>query len=661
MCGIAGFFAHDGLDATAAQAVATAMSQAIHHRGPDSSAEWADADAGIMLVHRRLAIIDLSAAGAQPMTSASGRWVISYNGEIYNFEALRSQLNAAGQNPDWRGHSDTEVLLACIDAWGVEATLGKLNGMFAFAIWDRRERELWLARDRFGEKPLYYGWAGRTFVFGSELKALRCHPDFDMSIDRAAFGSYVKYGFVPHDSSIHSGIRKLPPAGWIRLASDAESGFLPEPSLCWDIDATIADARRNPFGGSLDDAADALDQVLGDAVENRMVADVPLCGLLSGGVDSSLIVALMQARSSQPVSTYSIGSTEPGFDEAKIAKQIGQHLGTRHTEFYVDPSDALEIVPQLGAMYDEPFADSSQIPTHIVSRLVRQSGTVALSGDAGDELFGGYNRYFHGARIAGMINRLPFSLRKAAASCMTALPPDAINRLLHPVRGVLPAELRSGAAGEKVHKLAASLSASSEMAFGEMLLAQWPRPEEVLVGEPQVANLTDIYSPPAALTGFAETMMYHDTRFYMTDDVLAKVDRASMAASLEVRVPFLDPEVFAFAWSLPLSMKTGRGVGKLVLRRLLSRYVPDHLMDRPKQGFAVPVGRWLRGDLRDWAEALIDPARLGREGYFDVSAVRRCWDEHVSGRRNHDARLWTILMFQAWQDEIASSGRPGAR
>jgi len=658
MCGIAGFLGQSGFAESSARAVSTAMSEAIRHRGPDASGHWIDADAGIALAHRRLSIIDLSDAGAQPMVSGSGRWVISYNGEIYNFEALRSELNGSGRNPDWRGHSDTEVLLACIDAWGVEATLGKLNGMFAFAIWDRKQRELWLARDRFGEKPLYYGWAGRTFVFASELKALRCHPDFDTSIDMAALGSYIKYGFVPHSSSIHSGIRKLPPAGWIRLGADTDCGFLPEPSLFWDIDATIADARRNPFGGSLDDAADALDRVLGDAVESRMVADVPLCGLLSGGVDSSLIVALMQARSSQPVSTYSIGSTEPGYNEAEIARQIAQHLGTRHTEFYVDPGDALEIVPQLGRMYDEPFADSSQIPTHIVSRLVRQSGTVALSGDAGDELFGGYNRYFHGPRIAGLVNRLPLALRQAAALCMTALPPDAINRLLHPIRGVMPAELQSGAVGEKVHKLAASLSARSEMAFGEMLLSQWPQPEKILLGDPVVSNLTDVYRPPSGLDGFAETMMYHDTRFYMTDDVLAKVDRASMAASLEVRVPFLDPAVFSFAWSLPQSMKTGRGVGKIVLRRLLSRYVPDQLMDRPKQGFAVPVGRWLRDDLRDWAEALIDPARLRQEGYFDAAAVHRCWDEHVSGRRNNDTRLWTILMFQAWQDELASTARP---
>lgn len=382
-----------------------------------------------------------------------------------------------------------------------------------------------------------------------------------------------------------------------------------------------------------------------------MVADVPLCGLLSGGVDSSLIVSLMQARSGQPVSTYSIGSSEPGFDEAQIARQIGEHLGTRHTEFYVDPSDALEVVPQLGRMYDEPFADSSQIPTHIVSRLVRRSGTVALSGDAGDELFGGYNRYFHGPRIAGLVGRVPGGFRRAAASGMTLLSPDAINGLLKPLRAVLPAELRSGAAGEKVHKLAASIAAESPMAFGELLLSQWPKPGDVLAGDPAITNLTGIHRPPPGVDGFAETMMYHDTRFYMTDDVLAKVDRASMAASLEVRVPFLDPAVFDFAWSLPLSMKTGRGVGKLVLRKLLSRYVPDRLMDRPKQGFAVPVGRWLRGDLRDWAEALLDPARLSADGIFDAPEVCRCWQEHISGRRNHDARLWTVLMFQAWLDE----------
>ncbi|HMB48259.1 MAG TPA: asparagine synthase (glutamine-hydrolyzing), partial [Afifellaceae bacterium] len=499
MCGIAGFFAKDGLEAADARAVAGAMSRAIVHRGPDGSGEWIDAEAGIALAHRRLAIIDLTDAGAQPMTSASGRWVISFNGEIYNFETLRAELNTAGANPDWRGHSDTEVLLACIDAWGVEATLGKLNGMFAFAAWDRQLRELWLARDRFGEKPLYYGWAGRTFVFGSELKALRCHPDFDPSIDMAAFGQYVKYGFVPHTSSIYEGIRKLPPAGWIRLATGPTPGVLPDPCFSWDMDAAIMDAKRNPFGGGLEDAADALNGILGDAVERRMIADVPLCGLLSGGIDSSLIVALMQARAGEPISTYNIGSNEPGFDEADIARRIAAHLGTNHTVFNVEPADALEVVPQLGAMYAEPFADSSQIPTHIVSRLVRQESTVALSGDAGDELFGGYNRYFHGPRIAGAIGRFPLPVRRAAASCITALSPDAINRILRPIRAVLSAELNDGAAGEKVHKLAASMAAASGMDFGEILLSQWPQPEKVLAGRTEVSNLTGFYQTPVGV------------------------------------------------------------------------------------------------------------------------------------------------------------------
>ncbi len=658
MCGIAGFLDPRGFSGQTAERVATAMADTIRHRGPDGAGCWVDAEAGVALAHRRLAIIDLSEAGAQPMVSASGRWVISYNGEVYNFEELRAELEETDGGRQWRGHSDTEVLLEAIDAWGVTTTLAKLNGMFAFALWDRRERTLWLARDRFGEKPLYYGWSGSTFLFGSELKALRCHPQFNAIIDDEALALFVRYGYVPHGHSIYRGIRKLPPAGCLRLTADFGRGALPEPAVYWDIDAAICEARANPFDGSLDEAADRLDCILGDAVESRMVADVPLCGLLSGGVDSSLIVALMQSRSAHAVSTYSIGSGEPGFDEAAVARQVSERLGTRHTEFRVDPSDALEVVPWLGDMYDEPFADSSQIPTHIVSRLVRSSGTVALSGDAGDELFGGYNRYFHGRRLAGLIDSIPPIVRRAAASGMTSLSPDILSRLFGAAGAIVPAELRGGTAGEKVHKLAATLSAESEIEFAETLLSQWPDPREILAGDCVPGRLTDLHRPPRVVDGFAEMMMYQDTRFYMTDDVLAKVDRASMAASLEVRVPFLDPHVFSFAWSLPLSMKLGRTTGKLVLRRLLSRRLPEELMKRPKQGFAVPVGRWLRSDLRDWAEALLDPARLAREGFFDAPTVRRFWDEHLSGRRNHDGRLWTLLMFQAWLD---ASGIAGSR
>ncbi len=656
MCGIVGFFSETGFEKAEAEKTATAMSDAIRHRGPDAAGVWVDQDVGLVLAHRRLSIIDVSEAGAQPMVSASGRYVISYNGEIYNFEDLRSQLNQQGQNPEWRGHSDTEVLLGAIDAWGVEAVLPKLNGMFAFGLWDRKEQALWLARDRFGEKPLYYGRSGNVFLFASELKAFGRHPGFRPQVDPNALSAFVKYGFVPHVQSIYQGIRKLPPGGWVRISAQTRFRDIPDARLFWDIDDVVTGARKAGFDGDLASAADRLDELLGKAVSARMVSDVPLGGLLSGGLDSSLIVAMMQAHSSRPVSTFSIGNAESGYDEAAAAKQIAEHLGTHHTEFYVDPADALKVIPQLGRMYDEPFADSSQIPTHVVSRLVRQSGTVALSGDCGDELFGGYNRYVHGGRIARLIGALPYPLRRSMALGVTMMSPGTINALVAGAGRIFPSVSDHGAVGEKIHKLARAFSVRSEAEFREFLLALWPEPQTVLLGDAKTDDLSTAYPPPRELQGFAETMMYTDTRNYMSDDILAKVDRASMAASLEVRVPFLDPEVFAFAWSLPMNFKIANGQGKLLLRRLLSRYVPPALFDRPKHGFSIPVGRWLRGELRDWAESLLSAERLDRDGFFDGKVVREYWDAHLSGRRDHDARLWTILMFQAWLDENSSPG-----
>ncbi len=658
MCGIAGYYEPGGLTEESSRRELAAMSSAIAHRGPDGSGQWIDESAGIALVHRRLAVIDLSSAGSQPMVSAGGRWVISYNGEIYNFEELRRELERCSGCLNWNGHSDTEVLLAAIEHWGIETAVRRLDGMFAFALWDRKERTLWLARDRFGEKPLYYGWSGRYFYFASELKSLVAHGRFKPEIDEEALGNYVKYGFIPHPFSIYRGIRKLPPGTISEMSLAGGTANQPEPRQYWNIDQAIATARSDPFAGDLDEAATELDRILGNAVQERMVSDVALGGLLSGGLDSSLIVALMQSRSTERVKTYTIGSTEAGYNEAEIAGHIARHLGTDHNEFSVEPSDALAVIPTLGRIYDEPFADSSQIPTHIVSRLVRQSGTVALSGDCGDELFGGYNRYIYGPAISDRIGRIPQQFRKTAAAAMTAFPPAMINRLTNGLGKALPGELSGGATGEKVHKLATSLAARDQADFWELLLSSWPDPQSVLARDQQVKKLTDILKPPSDLADLADKMMYHDTRCYMCDDVLAKVDRASMAAGLEVRVPFLDPEVFAFAWSLPKNLKIGNGAGKLVLRRLLSRYLPAELIDRPKQGFAVPVGRWLRSELREWAEAHLSADQLRVGGHFNVKTVRRCWEEHLSGRRNHDERLWTILMFQTWLEEFKSQQGP---
>jgi asparagine synthase (glutamine-hydrolysing) len=626
-----------------------AMCGALTHRGPDDGGVWCDPEFGVALGHRRLSIVDLSPAGAQPMTSADGRRVLVFNGEIYNFRALRAELDQAGVA--WRGHSDTEVLLEAIGAWGVEDALRRIEGQFAFALWDRPRRELVLARDRFGEKPLYYGRVGADFVFASELKALRRHPDFRGEIDQAALGAYVRYGYVPHPRSIYRGVRKLPQGCLLRVRG-CEAGRAGAPQPYWDIGEAVRAAAAEPFEGSETEATDALDGVLQRSVAARMVADVPLGALLSGGIDSSLTVALMQATSPRPVRTFTIGSWDRRLNEAEHAATVASVLGTEHTELYVGPETALAVIPRLADIYDEPFADSSQIPTFLVSQLARQSVTVALSGDGGDELFGGYNRYFlgqHWSRFA----RLPGPARAAVVGAVEALSPDGWNALVAGLGPLAPRELRHGRAGDKLHKWADKARAPSQQAFLAKLLSAWSEPETVLARPCAMADLTCAAELEAH--GFALGAMYGDTCYYLPDDILVKVDRASMATSLEVRTPFLDRSVFDFAWRLPLALKIRGGHGKHILRRVLARYVPPGMFERPKQGFAVPIADWLRGELRDWAEALLDERRLKAQGLLNPATVRRVWDEHLSGRRNWDTRLWTVLMLQQWLEGEATT------
>ncbi len=641
MCGIAGYMSL-GSSSDFGDASIERMLASIAHRGPDASGYWWEPGHDVVLGHRRLSVVDLSQAGAQPMHSKDGRWVLVYNGEIYNHRQLRSELESDAPTA-WRGSSDTEILVEAISRWGFAATVPRLEGMFAFALYDRAARVLHLARDRFGEKPLYYGRVGETFVFGSELKSLRSFPGFSAGIDREALAEYFRLGYVPAPLSIYEGIRKLLPGSTLSLTLQGGESV---PAAYWSAIAAAMAAKAHPLPGSPAAAADQLERLLGSSVARMMEADVPLGALLSGGVDSSAVVALMQSQRTDRIRTFSIGSTEPGYDEAQHARQVAAYLGTDHTELYVSATDALAVIPKLPGLYDEPFADSSQIPTYLVAQLARQHVTVALSGDAGDELFGGYNRYVHGAAVWRRVGGLPLPLRRLISGAMTSVSPAAVDRLVSMAGRLAPAELAGGRAGEKVHKLAGLLPAADQSAFLRSLQSYWPEGGIPVLDVGAAAGRHEASMDPSLC--FAEKAMLHDTLNYLPDDILTKVDRASMGVSLEVRVPLLDRHVFEFAWSLPMALKLEGGQGKRVLRDVLYRHVPRELIERPKHGFAVPIAAWLRGELRDWAQALLDPARLLREGYLDPAPIQRCWREHLSGRRNWDTRLWTVLMYQAW-------------
>lgn len=652
MCGIVGFLSRTALD-SGSHAVVRRMADQIVHRGPDDAGIWLDEQAGIALGHRRLSIIDLSPAGHQPMISPSGRYVAVYNGEIYNHRDLRVALDAAGAAPTWRGHSDTEVMLAAIEHWGVEGALSRLNGMFAFALWDREQRVLYLARDRMGEKPLYYGVQGGVLLFGSELNALRAHPTCRGDIDRDALALFLRHNYVPAPRSIWQGISKLPPAHYLRIDSSLNVGV---PVSYWDLQEIAQGGDAMPMA---DDAAlvDQLEVLLKDAVGRRMEADVPLGAFLSGGVDSSTVVALMQVQSARPVRTFSIGFAEKDYDESNHAKAVAAHLGTDHTELFVTADDALQTIPKLPAIWDEPFSDSSQIPTYLLSGLTRQHVTVSLSGDGGDELFGGYNRYLLAMKLWQPMAMLPVGMRHRIARLLTA-PQTAtgVRAAMH----VLPRKYRHKAIADRLPKIAQLLDACSPEALYLSLVSHWQRPEDVVIGAAE--PLTLLNGGAAAFSDFRQKMMYLDARTYLPDDILVKVDRASMAVSLEARVPMLDHRLVEFAWRMPLSAKIRRGTGKWALRQVLYRHVPRSLIDRPKMGFGVPIDSWLKGPLRDWAEALLDERRLREDGFFNPAIIRRKWDEYqYSGRRWH-YHLWDILMFQAWHDAQAQDvGTAGAQ
>lgn len=643
MCGIAGFLdtsrRRAGIDRRTA---ATAMAQALAHRGPDGSGVWTDAEAGIALAHRRLAIVDLSPAGHQPMASADGGLVVTYNGEIYNAPELRAELEAAGIGP-FRGHSDTEVIVEGCRLWGVEATARRLIGMFAFAAWDRRARRLWLVRDRLGIKPLYHGRFGGLTVFGSELKALCAHPDVAPEIDPASTAAFMRYGTVPAPHSIYRDIWKLPPGHILEI--DTADGAPAASRPFWSLADVAADGRARRLDTLSDtEATDRLETLLADAVRRRMVADVPLGAFLSGGVDSSVVTALMQATSERPVRTFTIGFAEDGYDEARHARRVAEHLGTEHTEMTVSPTEARDVIPRLPRIYDEPFADASQIPTMLLSAVTRRHVTVALSGDGGDELFAGYTRHAVAPRLWDRLAPIPQPLRAAAGGMLRAVPPQAWDALFNR----LPDRLRPFAAGDRLHKLAGLFPLPDRDAVYRALVSQWPDPVGLCRGQAEAASPLDDPAGAGAPDDPLERMQFLDTLTYLPDDVLTKVDRASMAVGLEARVPILDHRVVEFAWRLPERFKLRDGRGKWLLREVLHRHVPREMMERPKQGFAVPLDSWLRGPLRDWAEDLLDPHRLREEGILDADTVRAAWAGHLSGRRNHQYRLWAVLMFEAW-------------
>ena len=643
MCGLAGFLKKTALLNDPTNTLRN-MGLAIVNRGPDSRGEWFCAEHGIGLSHRRLAIVDMTASGHQPMVSSSGRYVMAFNGEIYNHLELRKVLEEANPSLTWNGTSDTETMLASFEHYGLSAALDTLVGMFAAAVWDTQAQALYLCRDRLGEKPLYYGWQDDTFLFGSELKALKAHPAFKADIYRPGISLLLRYGYIPAPYSIYENIFKLE-AGEYACVSSRQ----PEVQVTkyWDVVDVIKSSVNDPFKGDAPEATAHLETLLETTISQQMLADVPLGSFLSGGIDSSLIVSLMQKQSSRPVKTFSIGFDDKSYDEAGYAKAVAAHLKTEHHELYVSSADALDVIPKLPHIYDEPFSDSSQIPTYLVSALAREQVTVSLSGDGGDELFCGYNRYKMTAKFWSALKKVPRPIRSLSSAMLTSISPATLDLLASKV----PKLSGYGSVGDKIHKAARVMSSRSAQDIYVGLVSKHPNPQTLVINgvEPDTCLIGN--TPDFTALDDIQQMMALDTLSYLPEGVLTKLDRASMAVSLEGRAPFLDHRVFEFAWQLPLSMKMQGNDSKWILRQILYKYVPQALIDRPKMGFGVPLRDWLCGPLREWAETLLDEQRLVQEGYFNVPAVRALWAQHAGGRYDRSGILWAILMFQAWLQE----------
>jgi asparagine synthase (glutamine-hydrolysing) len=646
MCGIAGRF--DPAARASAEALGhqvQAMCDTLAHRGPDAEGAWADPAAGIHLGHRRLSVVGLGPAGSQPMVSADGRWVISYNGEVYNQAELRVRLEAEGHA--FRGGSDTEALLTAVAAWGMAAALEAAEGMFALALWDRRHGRLHLARDRFGEKPLYYGWVGGSVAFASELEALRTLPGFDADLDRDAVALYLRHNCVPAPRTVYRGVAKLLPGQAVTFGTDARPGELPVPVAYWSARDAIDAARRAPFTGTPEEAVDRVEEALSASVAARMVADVPVGAFLSGGIDSTLVVALMQRHRSRPVQTFTVGFADRAFDESVEAAAVAAHLGTDHTTLRIADDEAVDLVPRLPDLWDEPFGDVSQIPMYLVSRLARSRVTVSLSGDGGDELFAGYNRHAWLDRLWRSASTVPDPLRRAAGSTLGRVPASWVDGAARATR-LLPTRMQVRNPSSKVAKVAKVLAASGPEDAYLSLVSYWDDAESMVLGAGPTASVASRPGEWPQLDGITEQMMWLDTVGYLPDDILTKLDRAAMGTSLETRVPFLDRTVFETAWGLPLSMKLHDGTTKWVLRQVLERHLPPALVERPKMGFGFPIGALLRGPLRPWAEGLLDGGRLTREGLLDPAPIRRAWLDHLEGRRDVAHQLWAVLALEAW-------------
>ena len=637
MCGFAGYLSFQNCDH---QEILQRMGLAIAHRGPDSSAVWFDEERGIGLSHRRLAILDLSDAGSQPMISTGGRYVLAYNGEVYNFKEIRQELEREFGSIIWRGHSDTEVILYGFESWGLGKTLKKMVGMFALALWDRQDKKIFLARDRMGEKPLYFGWQNQTFLFGSELKALKIHPDFENEIAADALAAYFKYNYIPSGSSIYKGIQKLIPGTYCSVS--LQDKMINHASY-WQITDHIHN-YTDPTINEPSSHVNSLESLLKDAVKKQMIADVPLGAFLSGGIDSSLIASLMQCERNQPIKTFTMGFNEKRFDEASYAKRIAAHLGTDHTEMYVGEQELMNVIPALPEIYDEPFSDASQIPTFLVSKLARTSVTVSLSGDGGDELFSGYGKYLRLQGIWEKLTATPHGIRKQLASIILSQNTRRWNKWYAALQPVVPTRMRIDNFGEKMHRIARLANSTSQSELHNQYISHW-RPNEILVNPPadhffdlaKVDNLS-----------FIEKMLILDAETYLRDDILVKVDRAAMANSLEVRIPLLDHRVVEFALNTPLNLKIKQGRGKWILREILSRYIPKSLVDRPKMGFSVPLDVWLRGPLKEWTLDILSDSSLAKHGLLNTSLVQNRLQEHMSGAKNWHNELWDVLMFQTW-------------
>jgi len=646
MCGIAGILdPRGGMRSDELLDVATTMVDTLSHRGPDDGGAWADESAGVALASRRLAVVDLSHEGHQPMTSADGRWTITFNGEIYNHLGLRKRLEAEGAR--FRGHSDTEVLLTALLHWGLARTLSLLNGMYAIAAWDSDHRTLSLIRDRLGEKPLYYGMVDGALIFGSELKALRAVKAFSPTVDRRVLAEFFRLSRVPAPSSIYEGVNQLMPGSMLNVTHETCRRGQLHPSRYWSATTVACEGASNVVAAQPEALVDELEDLLGDAVALRLNADVPVGVFLSGGIDSSTVVALMRARTSGSVRSFTIGFDEAGYDESSHAREIARHLGTDHTEHRLTVDDAAEVISLLPKIYDEPFADASQIPTYLVSKLARRHVTVALSGDGGDELFGGYNRHVMSGTLRRVASRVPVPARRAAARLLAAPSPAAWDRLFRQISHLLPAKANIRIPGLKMQKLASVLPAATSLELYAALASTWRDPTSLVLGTEHGPSTQESWVAPP-LPDVASEMMYLDLISYLPDDILVKLDRASMAVSLEARVPMLDHRVVEFAWRIPTSLKIQQGSGKWILRQLLARHVPPALFERAKAGFGLPIGAWMRGPLRPWAEGLLSPERLSREGYLRPGAVREVWTAHLAGRRDETDRLWAVLMFQAW-------------